>query len=398
MTTAKLSPPRKVASVKDRAWVGGAALAVLVFSGQVKDTVLFSWLPVDLTVAAAAITALALLVDLGRHGLPSGRVWIVLALFALFALPLAVAPLAEQGVEKTQLLFTVTLLIAVAPFVLLRRIVQVRGFLAATALLGLVAGYLVWTDGATANGFDSRFYLEGADTIGTARLAAAAAMVCLLIAFAASLSKPRRFMLFAAGLALLSVAFASGSRGPVLGALIALLILVVVAPPFKRRRVPALIVAVAGALVTAWVASQQAGEAFVRIASFVAGEADASTVARDLLTTEAWRIIQETPAGIGWGNFYYGGGLFSYPHNTFLEVAVEAGWFIGLVFAGLCLVASIRYLRLPQSPEWLVMFGLFMFAVLNATVSSNLTGNRLLIVTLFAAFVVPVVGRKASRM
>lgn len=394
MTTYKTARISKPVRVRDRAWVGGVALALLVFSGQVKETVLFSWLPVDLTIAAAAVTALALVVDLGRHGLPSGRVWIAVALFALFALPLAVAPVAEQGVEKVQLLFTVTLLIAVAPFVLLRRRMQVRGFLVATVMLGLIAAYVVWTSRTTSTGFDSRFYLEGADTIGTARLAASAAMVCLLIAFSASLTKPRRLLLFVAGIALLTVAFASGSRGPVLGALLALFVLVIVAPQFKRRRLLVLVLSIAGALITAWVAAQQAGDAFARIAAFVDGQADDSTVARELLTREAWRLIEINPAGIGWGNFYFGGGLFSYPHNTYLEVAVEAGWFIGLIFAGLCVVAAIRYLRLPQSPEWLVMFGLFVFAALNAAVSSNLTGNRLLIVTLFAALALPLAERR----
>jgi O-antigen ligase len=115
------------------------------------------------------------------------------------------------------------------------------------------------------------------------------------------------------------------------------------------------------------------------------------------LTKEAWRLIETNPAGIGWGNFYFGGGIFSYPHNTYLEVAVEAGWIIGFVFAALCMVAAIRYLRLPPSPEWLVMFGLFVFAALNAAVSSNLTGNRLLIVALFAAFVLPVVSKPRVR-
>lgn len=375
--------------------LGGALLALLVFSGQVKETALFAWSPVDLTAAASVLVAFFMVISTARQGLPARRVWLPAVLWLVFAFPLFYTILTPDSTNKIQLLFTVTFLLAVAPFLLLRTLTQVRGFILGTVVLGIAAAYLVANAGATVAGFDSRFYLEGADTISTARLAAAAGIVCILWGLAAPATRIAKFGVIALGAVLFAVAFASGSRGPVLGAAIALFLLIVIAAHFRGRRLKVILTAGLAAAATASVASVTSGDGFNRIVSYVSGEEDASTFARDLLSAEAWRIILETPFGIGWGNFYFGSGLFGYPHNTYLEVTAEGGWIAGLLFLGIVLLAAVRYLQLEPTVENLVLYGLFIFAALNAAVSSNLIGNRLLIVLMFVPFAASVLPRQA---
>ncbi|WP_336501625.1 O-antigen ligase family protein [Microbacterium paraoxydans] len=365
---------------------GAIALSLLVFSGQLKATVLFSWLPIDLTLVTAGFVGLSMARSRFRGGAASLYWFLPILLWLAFLLPLIYSPPAIDF-EKVALLFTVTFILATAPFYILRTEPQRRAFLWATAIIALVSSTVILTTGTTVQGYASRYIIEGTDSIGTARVAASGAVVCLLFALTRGLRVADRTVGVAAGAGLMMVALTTGSRGPVLAAAFAIGLATLFSPAFKKYRVRVAVAVATVGVTTFVIASQQSSDGFDRILSFFSRE-DESTIARNVLSSEALSIIEANPGGIGWGNFSIGNGQFRYPHNLFLEVPMEGGWLAAIIMFVILAAAAVRYLLIPQDPTQVIMFALLVFAAINASVSSDVNGNRLLWVAMFAAFAV----------
>ena len=376
----------KASTVKtDRIGVWGAIfLSVLVSSGQLKATVLFNWMPADLTFIAAAIVGVSVVRSRLVSGGASPFIFLPIMLWAVFLLPLLYTPPGSDA-EKLTLLFTVTLLLAIAPFYILRTQAQRRAFLWTTVIIGVLTAGLVLITGTTVEGYASRFILEGTDTIGTARLAGAGGIICLVFALTRGRRTSHRLVLITAGSGLTILAFATGSRGPVLAAAVSLVFVALFSSEFKRYRIRVAVAVAAIGSLTFIIASAQSSEGFDRILQYFSS-ADSSTLARSTLTSQALQTIAAHPEGIGWGNFSASNGLFLYPHNFFLEVPMEGGWLAGILVAALLIAAGVRYFSISEDPTQAAMAALLVFSAINASVSSDVNGNRLLWVTMFTAF------------
>ena len=374
---------------------GPVMLAVLVFAGQFKANPLLAWVPVDFTGLAMVLVILAGIMSRVQEGKTTGRFAVPLIVWVLFFPAIAVASMDAYTVTKLTTLFSVSLVLAIAPFFLLRTAEQQRAFVLGIAALGLFASIALLL-GERGEGEYARLTLEGGQTIGTARVVMAAAIVLLLWAFRPDATGRVRLLALIAGVGLVVLAFMTGSRGPTLAGAVAIVVTVLVAPAFRRRRGRAIVGAVVLGAIAVAVAANQAGFGFVRILSVFSGDSGSSTLARQRLWDVAAESIARHPFGRGWGSFNLDGGTFRYPHNVILEVGYELGWFALLAAIALITFAIVRAARLGTSTTGAAMFALLIFAVLNAMVSSDINGGRLLIVALFAAFAIPVARRTES--
>jgi O-antigen ligase len=114
---------------------------------------------------------------------------------------------------------------------------------------------------------------------------------------------------------------------------------------------------------------------------------------RSDLYAQTWDIIREQPiVGIGWGNFplyifdYASDDGTLYPHNILLEVWMEGGILALLGFLVLSFFALIRAYRAALDRAWSsALFGLLVYALINALFSSDIVGNRLMWILIIVA-------------
>lgn len=274
---------------------------------------------------------------LATFALPVG-LGFVAALWAALALPLVAAPaaLTTYGSDKAHDLFTLTLLTAAAATLVRDR----------AGLLGLawawVAGAAVLSLGAltgvTAAGRSTGF--EESNPIWLGR---AIATGLVIVAWLAVTRRLRLSVALPLAALLLAGVFATGSRGPLLGAAVGVLVVL------------ALVGRVAGVFVLAWLGvvavtalwwSRAAQESRFGAAILdPSGDVNAST--REQLWRDTWGIIVNHPGGVGFGNWsrHVGGTFLVYPHDLFLEVLAELGWFVGAVLVSALAVVVVRLAR-----------------------------------------------------
>ena len=365
-----------------------SALALLLFAGGVKASpAVLAVLPgpsVDLTVLGALLVAAAVVAGLFRQRLvlPAGAL-AVIGLWAAFAVGLfGPAPTAYAS-EKAARLFTLTLLAAVAPVFILRTRPRQWLWLAMLVLVGVVtAGLTAVRPGALAAGSD-RLAAEGSNTIAAGRaLGVALVVLCVLAGLRVV---PRSLAL--PGIALFGWGtLHTGSRGPLLAAVIALVAVAALRAGDAWRRLRRLL-GVSVALALALIAASRIfdGSFAVQRATGLQGSDGASVRVRGALWTEALRLIPERPFGVGWGGFgphlplpyrvELGAGRL-YPHNVVLEVAVEAGW---LAAVGLLVFAALGVWRLSRSADPRIgttFTAVAVFFLVNAMVSGDVNDNR----------------------
>ena len=172
--------------------------------------------------------------------------------------------------------------------------------------------------------------------------------------------------------------FQSGSRGPILAILVSLAAVLLVAGPSKTFIQRATILGFLGLGARLLFSSPILEN--TRLTT-----ADAN--GRDILFGTAVETIASNPTGIGWGNFYLELPNFSrvdaftlYPHNIFLEIGVEGGWFALATFVMLVFLSFRNLLRGVQAGKSIavIVLAVFIFALVNASLSSDFVGNRLL--------------------
>jgi O-antigen ligase len=193
----------------------------------------------------------------------------------------------------------------------------------------------------------------------------------------------------------------TGSRGPVVAYVVALLFAWVVAGAKNRRLIAVtLAVTLAGAaaairLGAFGLSSDQLGS--TRIAERgvleLVDAGDRDGVERLLRFSEAWEMFTESGmAGVGLGGFsalYSGpppGGIFSdrqYPHNLFLEIASEVGLAALMLIAALVAVwlwSASRLDNVLDAGPSFALAAMTMYALVNASVSGDLGTNNLVFV------------------
>jgi hypothetical protein len=378
-------------------WIGPVALALLAYAGAIKNSPLLAWVPLDLTIILAVLIAAAILHSCLTLGPPPPTVIWPLSLFAIFLLGAFDPQFSGYPFSKVMALFTFTAVAVIAPFFLLRTEVQRRLFVGTLATLALSVAVTIFVKPGVVGSSSNVVTLEGTNTISTARMLATGIVIFVALAMVGSGRTQRRLGYGALGGALVLSALSTGSRGPFLAVGIAVFAIIVGAPALRSNRLPALLTSGLLALVALLAASAAGGDGVSRVFGLLSGGVDNSVRVRGIFLSEALDKIAETPFGIGWGNFiqlsdmslYAKGGDRLYPHNVIVETTLEAGWIAGVVVTAFMIASIVRASRAATSPVPTVVFGLLLFAVVNALTSGDVNDNRSLWMLLSAAWVVP---------
>ncbi|MGP5124091.1 O-antigen ligase family protein [Glutamicibacter ardleyensis] len=226
-----------------------------------------------------------------------------------------------------------------------------------------------------------RDQIEGLNPIGIARVTAISSVLTLslLISNWRLSTNSRWLLLLISGIGLFAT-IATGSRGPLVAAGVALALLGLVLVFLRRIKIIVLPIAAIFVLILLFLVQKTDARGFARILN-------ADDSGRNELYSESLSLALSKPLGIGWGNLsdYISfpnqaiqGRLYS--HNILLETAVEGGWIAFLAFVTLLFVAVINQCRaisigITGAP---LIFSMLIYLAINAMVSSDIVGNRLL--------------------
>lgn len=354
---------------------GPSVLVALLFAGYVKSSPALSWFPVDLTLAAAAGVAL-LCADMAVGNLRAGRpmygsTWVLL-LFGTFVLATGNAGDTTYATDKVVRLFTVTAAAALGGVLLVdtrrRRELLAWSFVGA----GLALVVLYWVAPTTDANLYGRAALAGSNTLALGR-----GIACSLVALVALAvgGRVRWWTSVPLAGAMASVVFATGSRGPLLGAGIAVLVMAA-AHPWKRAR--NLVCVAVGCVAAAWWGLANTNSlAGSRILQLFTADKGESVSEREWLYARSLAQVDDAPWGLGWGNAErILLPIAPYPHNLVLETAVEAGWLGGAALLSVLGVATARAVRGCSDWTAVAVLGLLVFWMVNAFVSGDLNDNR----------------------
>lgn len=367
--------------------VGPVFLAVLVYSGQLKQNPLLEWVPGDLTLIAAAVVIVASIVSRLSWGPPSRYLALPYILWLLFLPAVALMPNNEYSESKVFTLFTITLLLAVAPFYILRKLQEQAVFLGGLVVIStFVSVYAFYLNRDGPSQSSMAIVFDGADTIGTSRMALTGTLVCLIFAMRAKWGAPAKLLLLAFAVLTATLAVFSGSRGPLVSVIVALIIIILSTPAFKSRRSLSASVVSLVAVLVVWRSSSGPSGATSRAFSVFTGATDSSTNARIELWDSAFMQFIERPMGRGWGG--YDSPLVGnpYPHNIVLEIGVEAGIIVSCVVLAFVIATILRGVVSARTATQASMVGLLLFGIFSALVSSDINGARLLVVSIFTVW------------
>ena len=261
----------------------------------------------------------------------------LLVIAIMLAISLNWTPVHDYGLQKTLRFATLTSIGAFAPFCLLESRDDLIRLLKVFAGCALVGGFLVGAFGSTAA--ENRLEFGGAaNTIFTSRFLSSGALVLILGAML-SVFPRHRVAVFALGLGLVGIAASIGSRGPIVGLVLAIvctLAAVVLRQP--ARVLPVLVVVAAAIALLPFISlPETSAERLQGLAQNPVGTLNEDL--RSRLYEKAISLSQEYPTrGIGAGGFF----LYSYvltnreeryPHNIFLETSSELGLFPAVLLA-----------------------------------------------------------------
>ena len=380
-----------------RGWIGPVALALLAYAGAIKNSPLLAWVPLDLTLLFALVVVGSIVISGLSQGAPPLTIALPLGLLATFLLGAFDPQLFGYPLSKVLALFTFTLLSIVAPFFLLRTDDQRRVFVGAFATLALAVAIIIFVRPGVVSASSQVVTLEGTNTISTARMLATGVVIFVLLAMVTAKSTRRPVVFGMLGAALVLSTLSTGSRGPFLAIGVAIFGIIVAAPALKAHRVRSLLASGMVAIIAFFVASVGASDGVSRVLGLLSGGVDNSVRVRVLFLTEAVRKIADTPFGIGWGNFIQlpGMSLYSkgvdrlYPHNVIVEITLEAGWLAGIAFTAFLCASLLRARRAANTPLNTAIFGLLIFAVVNAFTSGDVNDNRSMWMLLSVTWLLP---------
>ena len=353
-------------------WIPAVVTSAFVMAGFIKDTGVLALLPFDLTLALGLLTALIVGVRLIVSDIPRAVHGVVLA-FALLVPPALWSAPTEYGSDKVLRLFTFTILAIIAPIVLIRDERDVaRHLWAMTGMCGIVVVSALVDPRLSSAYTGAPITTESVDTIG---LGSAAGHVVVVVALGLIWKAVPRLAIVAAAAAVY-VMLQSGSRGPLLFALSAVL----VGSLLARKRPDPRRVAIFGALLAVGgIVAFQAAPLYsqLRILAVLTGMDDTSVDGRYALYRDAFDSILRHPLGIGWGSFEgitFGG--YRWPHDVPLEVLAEAGLVFGGLFLGWLCLQILRAHRITVDYPGAAVFAVVIFRSGHSLVSSDINDNR----------------------
>jgi hypothetical protein len=384
-----------------RAWLGRfatrprfLALASFLFAGDLKADPRLAWLPVDLTLLTAACLCAVLAVRVARGvRVRCPRVLALVGLLYLSFLPgLWGAVPTAYGFQKVATLFTFTLLSSLAPLLLLEEAADLDRMVHALACFCLVITLGGLFGGGAGGAAAERLQAFGAGTISLGR---ATGFLFLVAALGLADGGPLPALTF--GILTLAgiTALYSGSRGPILAALLVLGLLFTLGRHRLGRRAWKLAgLAVALTALLAGSLAQAPAGSLRRVEAFFHGQAGASERYRLAALQGSWNLIQAAPQGLGWGRFATDmdpekGLDRQYPHNLLAEVALEGGWLCGLALALVLALAVASAWSRTALPQGRLVFAGVVFYLVNGLVSGDVNDNRPLFLLVTAALCLP---------
>jgi O-Antigen ligase len=358
-----------------RHWTLPLLTAGFVVSGLFKAIPALEALPVDLTVALAALTALGVTARLVLTPVPRAAHGVV-AGFAILAPAAFFMVYTDYSVDKLVRLFTLTLLATLAAVVLIRSTEDLaRHLWALTGLCGIVVLNAL-ADPQLSSAYEGApVTAQGVDTI---ELGVAGGVVAIVMALGVIWKRVPWLLALPVGGAALYVMLQSGSRGPLISALAAVALTIVSARrrPSSARSLSVLTLAVLGGFLAFSAAPYYAQ---LRLAGFLAGDVDGSVGGRIQLYQVAIDSLVRHPFGIGIGGFEriaFSG--YAYPHNLPLEILTESGLVLGAGFL-LWILLQVRKAHFATTDfTGAASLALLLFLLGKAGVSGDINDNRLL--------------------
>lgn len=323
-------------------------------------------------------------------GIVAAPVLLSVALLAIMLIRLSDTPAEQYGSEKLQLFVVVNVAVLTAGVIVGRRRRDVELCLALTcaiAVIGAVALLISVINGAEPV-FAGRYALSEDDPIALGRLSAAGLLIAL---YALLTARAAVGSLALCALPVLLVALlSSGSRGPLIGLVLGLVVLwgLLARGEQTAGRGPLLVGAVI--LAVAFASQLVPGAAIERAASLLVGGVEGQDAnGRAELWAQAWQTFVEHPwLGVGTGGFAAVAPGDVYPHNLVLEAAAEWGLVGLLALGGILAIGAaqiVRAVRWPPPDErglTVLVAALFTAALANAMFSGDITANSNLWLTL----------------
>lgn len=365
-------------------WAYALALAWWASSWNLRHSVLMAWSPVSPVWIGAVAIALCVVHRLG-HPLRVGWAQIAPALLLVVCfLPGALMSSSEgYGPVKLRTMALVLLPVLAAALILLDSHAARRCWLWAQVVVGLAVTLAALEFHDTTHSVEhGRFALQTLDTITTARFVGVAVVGLLLLGLG-SVRHAWWTLPLAAGGGMVLVHV--GSRGPLLAALVAVLLVVASARCFVGRRTMLLVVGLVIGAAAFRYALADGGSGGRRIIESL--ESGLSDTTRVHLLTDAFHLGMAHPLGIGWGDFAQESPAgreianhqdVAYAHNAFAEAFSEGGVLALLGLLVVTVVALWRLQRVTSERHDAVLLGIVLYWLLNAQVSSDFVGNRFL--------------------
>lgn len=359
------------------------AVAALALVGLVKTHALQSVVPVDLTLLSAALClVLSVAVVVRRRGVPV-EVWLV-CLFLVALVPgMVVGHFGGNSYARTKDVYLFTLVPAclVAPILLLATERARRWFLGFVVAVAVIPAVIVLTE--RIDPAYGRATVGSTDPISTGRVLAAAAVVVAVLTLRVAQLRVR-IACAAGSLLLLYGVWRTGSRGPLLAAVLAVAVVAGVQLLRGAGRRTILLCAGAATILVAGVV------ALVADGRLVSRDTGASDSSRLHLLGRAAELTATHPLGIGWGRLIdhlsitetNTQGVKQYPHNMLLEVGSEGGWIALAALLALIVVSFRRVLARADTLTGAALLGLWVLALAVAMTSSDFPSNRLTLVML----------------
>jgi O-Antigen ligase len=368
-------------------WMYALALALWASSWNLRNSVLMAWLPFEPVWLGSAAVALCVVHRLGQPLRLDTAVTGPLLLLMVGFLPGALLSSGGgYGPVKVSTMIFVLLPVLCAAILLLDSPAARLRWVWAQVLIGIAVALAALESNHTSIIEPGRFTLASVDTISFARLVGVAVVALLLIGLG-SLKRSWWTLPLAAGSGMVLVHV--GSRGPLLSALLTVLIVVVAGRCFAGRRVVLVLLVIAANVAAYLYALTDGGSGGKRIIESL--QAGLSDDTRAHLLNDAIRLGTTHPMGIGWGDFAQDSRAgrqiandqgVAYAHNVFAESFAEGGVFAVLALLLVVVLALSRLHRLSSDPQEAVVFGTLVYWLLNAQISSDLVGNRFMWIAL----------------
>lgn len=264
--------------------------------------------------------------------------WMILFVPGIFGLLTVhrayVAPISEYGNEKFGSFVTLTIFSAAAA-----ALIRTDGGFVPFARVWVI--FAIWINAASlATGTGTRAAAFGANPIWVGRALAIGLLFTVWLGWTRQMRNRWSIVI---GIYLLVGLFASGSRGPLLAAIAGITVLVLASRVSRSKKFSF----VFGALLSGLAALQLPFFQQSRIVGLATGEL-ANDTTRNNMWEQSFQLLREELGGVGygnWSNFVSVPDAFNYPHNLFLEIFVEQGVLIGLLFSLTVLVILVANLR-----------------------------------------------------